>query len=106
MSIVNSKIHDGVLMEENYISVPRVVFEELIRAETERDILEATLESTTSYITKEVLKVIKSARKNHLRGVMRIEIGVAPPTDLETGGEDTDTVAENEENADETEACK
>lgn len=79
MSIVSSEIQEGVLLEEEFISIPRGMFEELIRAETERDILEATIEGKNSYLADEVLSAIKDARKKHLRGVLHIDIGNFPP---------------------------
>ena len=35
MSIVNSDIREGVLVEQDYVSIPLGLFEDLIRAETE-----------------------------------------------------------------------
>ena len=43
MSIHNSEIHEGVMLQEEFVSIPVSVFEDLIRAETERDILENIL---------------------------------------------------------------
>ena len=103
MSIV---IRDGVLVEQDYVSIPLGLFEDLIRAETERDVLEATIEGENSFVASEVLKSIQTARKKHLRGVMRIEIGVAPPAEPEPGDEATDAAAESEEDPDEAEACE
>ena len=74
MSITNSEIQEGVLLEEEFFSIPRGLFEELIRAETERDILEATIEGKNGFVVEEVLSAIKDARKQHLRGVQRIDI--------------------------------
>lgn len=106
MSIVNSEIRDGVLLEQDYISIPVGLFEDLIRAETERDVLEATIEGENSFVVSEVLKSIQTARKKHLRGVMRIEIGVAPPAEPEPSDEDADAAADDEEDTDGTEACE
>lgn len=106
MSIVNSDIREGVLLEQDYISIPVGLFEDLIRTETERDILEATIEGKNSYLADEVLSVIKDARKKHLSSVMRIEIDVAPPAASEPGDEDSDAAADDEEATNETEACE
>ncbi len=38
---------EGVLLDEDFIAVPVSYYEELIRAQTERDILEATIEEKT-----------------------------------------------------------
>ena len=102
MSIVNSDIREGVLVEQDYVSIPMGLFEDLIRAETERDVLEATIEGENSFVVSEVLKSIQTAREKHLRGVMRIEIGVAPPA----SDEDADAAADDEEDTDGTEACE
>ena len=106
MSIVNSEIREGVLLEQDYISIPVGLFEDLIRAETERDILEAALLGEHKYSASEVLEAILTARKKHLRGVMRIEIGVAPPAEPEPSDEDADAAADDEEDTDGTEACE
>lgn len=106
MSIVNSDIREGVLVEQDYVSIPLGLFEDLIRAETERDVLEATIEGENSFVVSEVLKSIQTARKKHLRGVMRIEIGVAPPAEPEPSDEDTDAAADDEEAPNEAEACE
>lgn len=106
MSIVNSDIREGVLVEQDYVSIPLGLFEDLIRAETERDVLEATIEGENNFVASEVLKAIQTARKKHLRGVMRIEIGVAPPAEPEPSDEDADAAAESEEDPDEAEACE
>lgn len=106
MSIANSDIREGVLVEQDYVSIPLGLFEDLIRAETERDVLEATIEGENNFVASEVLKAIQTARKKHLRGVMRIEIGVAPPAEPEPSDEDADAAADDEEDTDGTEACE
>lgn len=58
---------EGVLLEEDIIAVPVSYYEELIRAQTERDILEATIEGENRYSIEQVLQGIKDARKNRLR---------------------------------------
>lgn len=106
MSIVNSDIREGVLVEQDYISIPVGLFEDLIRAETERDILEAALLGEHKYSASEVLEAIQTARKKHLRGVMRIEIGCCPCAEPEPSDEDTDAAADDEEAPNEAEACE
>lgn len=106
MSIVNSDIREGVLVEQDYVSIPLGLFEDLIRAETERDVLEATIEGENSFVVSEVLKSIQAARKKHLRGVMRIEIGVAPPAEPEPSDADADAAADDEEAPNEADACE
>jgi len=64
MSIVNSEIpEEGVLVEE-MVTIPLALFEELVRAETERDVLEATIENG-KYDADTVLAAIKKARDRH-----------------------------------------
>ena len=106
MSIVNSDIREGVLVDQDYVSIPLGLFEDLIRAETERDVLEAAIEGENNFVASEVLKAIQTTRKKHLRGVMRIEIGVAPPAESEPSDEEADAAADDEEDPDGTEACE
>lgn len=106
MSIVNSEIHEGVMLQEEFVSIPVSVFEDLIRAETERDILEGILTGEKKYAVDDVLKAIHTARKKLCRGALRIEIGVVPPVDPERSTEDTATTAENKEDLNGTEACE
>ena len=95
MSIVNSEIHEGVMLQEEFVSIPVSVFEDLIRAETERDILENFITGDKKYALDDVLKAIQTAREKHLRGVMRIDIGVAPPAEPEPSDEDADAAADD-----------
>lgn len=55
---------EGVLLEEEAVVIPLSVYEQLIRAETERNILEATIEND-KYDVETVLKAIKVAREFH-----------------------------------------
>lgn len=64
MSIVNSEIpEEGALVEE-MVTIPLSLFEDLIRAETERDVLEATIECD-KHASDTVLAAIKKARERH-----------------------------------------
>lgn len=95
MSIANSEIQEGILLEEEYISIPRGLFEELIRAETERDVLEAAIEGDSSFVVDEVLSAIQKARKKHLKGVVRIDIGNFPSEEpvSDTGSDEAENAA-------------
>ena len=75
MSIRNSEIPEGLMMQEEFVSIPVSVFEDLIRAETERDILEAVLTGNHKYNAADVMSAIQTAREKHRRGVLHIEIG-------------------------------
>lgn len=63
MSLMNSDICDGVLLEQDCITIPLFQFENLIRAETERNILEAALSGDKKYCADEVAAAIQAARK-------------------------------------------
>ena len=104
MSLVNSDIHEGVPLEEAYISIPVSVYEELIRAETERDILEATLEGENKYQAAEVLGAIKTARNRLHRGTVGIQIDICPAAEPVPGNA-TD-VSGDKEKPNDAEACK
>ena len=58
---------EGVLLDEDFIAVPVSYYEELIRAQTERDIIEATIEGKNRYSIEQVLQGIKDAREKRLR---------------------------------------
>ena len=105
MSIRNSEIHEGVMLQEEFVSVPVSVFEELIRAETERDILEAVLSGESKYNADEVLKAIKTAREKHHCGVLRIEIG-ACPCSCEEPDAGAETGCDSEVDPDDAETCE
>ena len=111
MSIHNSEIHEGVMLQEEFVSIPVSVFEDLIRAETERDILEAVLSGEHKYTAGDVLKAIQTARAKNHRGTLRVEIGVCPcsceePASDKKGAADTNAAASDTEVADETETCE
>lgn len=55
---------EGVLLEEEMVVIPLSLYEQLIRAETERDVLEATIEND-KYEAETVLRAIKVARELH-----------------------------------------
>ncbi len=52
-----------LMLDPGFILVPQDRYEELIRAETERDVLEATIMGENSYNTDKVLAAIQKARK-------------------------------------------
>lgn len=111
MSIVNSEIHEGVMLQEEFVSIPVSVFEELIRAETERDILENIITGDKKYAVDDVLKAIQTARAKHHRGTLRVEIGVCPCSCEENASDekdaaDTNAAASDTEVTDETETCE
>lgn len=54
-------------LDPGFVLVPQDRYEELIRAETERDVLEAILSDGTSYSAEKVLDAIKSARSRAYR---------------------------------------
>lgn len=53
-------------LDPGFVLVPQDRYEELIRAETERDVLEATIEGTNSYNIEKVMDAIKTARRAQL----------------------------------------
>lgn len=50
-------------LDPGFILLPQDRYEELIRAETERNVLEATIEGENSYGIEKVLNAIKTARR-------------------------------------------
>lgn len=109
MSIVNSEIHEGVLLQEEFVSIHVSVFEDLIRAETERDILESILTGENKYTADDVLKAIQTAREKHHRGALRIEIGSCPCKKPDTAvdkADDTGAVAGDAEDPADDAACE
>lgn len=50
-------------LDPGFVLVPQDRYEELIRAETERDVLEITADGKNSYDVKTVLEAIKAARR-------------------------------------------
>lgn len=91
MSIVNSEIpEEGVLLEEEMVVIPLSLYEQLIRAEVERDVLEATIEND-KYDVETVLKAIKVARELHAaaRGTaIKIEADIPEPEPEDNPAED------------------
>lgn len=53
----------GLCLDPGFVLVPQDRYEELIRAETERDVLEATIGGKNSYDIKTMMDAIKAARK-------------------------------------------
>ena len=112
MSIRNSEIPEDMMMQEEFVSIPVSVFEDLIRAETERDILEAVLTGNRKYNADDVMTAIQSAREKHRRGVLHIEIGCCSCAEPEHKPEPEPEPAEeiypeeNQEDAADDEACE
>ena len=52
-----------LMLDPGFVLVPQDRYEELIRAETERDVLEATIKGENSYNVDRVLAAIQKARK-------------------------------------------
>lgn len=52
-----------LMLDPGFVLVPQDRYEELIRAETERDVLEATIKGENSYNVERVLDAIQQARK-------------------------------------------
>ena len=72
---------EGVLLEEEMVVIPLSLYEQLIRAETERDVLEATIEND-KYEVETVLSAIKTARKFHATArctAIKIDVNTALP---------------------------
>lgn len=64
MSIENSEIIEEGVLVEGMVTIPLALFEELIRAETEMDVLEAAIEGNR-FDADTVLAAIKKAREHH-----------------------------------------
>lgn len=110
MSIRNSEIPEAMMMQEEFISIPVSVFEDLIRAETERDILEAVLTGNHKYNADDVMSAIQAAREKHRRGVLHIEIGCCSCAEPEPKSEpepaEETNPEENQEDVADDEACE
>ena len=110
MSIRNSEIPEDMMMQEEFVSIPVSVFEDLIRAETERDILEAVLTGNHKYTADDVMTAIQSAREKHRGGVLHIEIGCCSCAEPEPKPEpepaEETYPEENQEDAADDEACE
>ena len=52
-----------LMLDPGFVLVPQDRYEELVRAETERDVLEATIKGENSYNVDRVLAAIQRARK-------------------------------------------
>lgn len=55
-----------LMLDPGFVLVPQDRYEELIRAETERDVLEATIKGENSYSVGRVLDSIQQARSEML----------------------------------------
>ena len=60
-------------LEPGFVLVPQDRFEELVRAEAERDVLEATILGENRYAVGTVLDAIKKARNKVLLGKPEVE---------------------------------
>lgn len=60
-------------LEPGFVLVPQDRFEELVRAEAERDVLEATILGENKYAVGAVLDSIKKARNKVLLGKPEVE---------------------------------
>ena len=60
-------------LEPGFVLVPQDRFEELVRAEAERDVLEATILGENRYAVGTVLDAIKKARNKVLLGKPAVE---------------------------------
>lgn len=52
-----------LMLDPGFVLVPQDRYEELIRAETERNVLEATIKGENGYNVDRVLRAIQAARK-------------------------------------------
>lgn len=57
-----SELVADLMLDPGFVLVPQDRYEELIRAETERDVLEATIKGENSYNVDRVLAAIQKAR--------------------------------------------
>lgn len=53
----------SLFLDPGFVLVPQDRYEELVRAETERDVLEATLHGKNSYSVGTVMDAISAARR-------------------------------------------
>ncbi|WP_297202068.1 hypothetical protein [uncultured Flavonifractor sp.] len=60
-----------LMLDPGFVLVPQDRYEELVRAETERDVLEATLSDENKYSINTVMKAILAARSRVL--ITRVE---------------------------------
>lgn len=61
-------------LEPGFVLVPQDRYEELIRAETERDVLEAVITGEHSYHVNTVMDAIKAARRKVFAPVEKPEV--------------------------------
>lgn len=54
----------NLILDPGFVLIAKDRFEDLIRAETERDVLEATIRGDNSYQAKNVLDAIRYARSH------------------------------------------
>ena len=52
----------SLCLDPGFVLVPQDRYEELIRAETERDVLEATISGENNYTADKVMQAIRDAR--------------------------------------------
>lgn len=62
-----------LMLDPGFVLVPQDRYEELVRAETERDVLEATILGENRYAVGTVLDAIKKARNKVLLGKPEVE---------------------------------
>lgn len=62
----------SLCLDPGFVLVPQDRYEELVRAETERDVLEASLDGRASYTAQDVMAAIRQARRKAL-GLARPE---------------------------------
>ena len=70
-----------LMLDPGFVLVPQDRYEELIRAETERDVLEATIKGENSYNVDRVLAAIQKARKALYRMKMLVLRNADEPED-------------------------
>lgn len=53
----------SLCLDPGFVLVPQDRYEELVRAETERDVIEAALDGRASYTVQDVMAAIRQARR-------------------------------------------
>ena len=74
-----SELVADLMLDPGFVLVPQDRYEELIRAETERDVLEETIMGNNSYNTDKVLEAIQQARSTLRRMKMLVEKAADKP---------------------------
>lgn len=74
-----SELVADLMLDPGFVLVPQDRYEELIRAETERDVLEETIMGNNSYNTDKVLEAIQQARSTLRRMKMLAEKAADKP---------------------------